>query len=148
MITTNYKIIGRNPVKLLIKYFGDNMEEYKRFEQDISIIKFIIANMSKLVKGESILLTDVIEDPQGHPHYHSRITTELYYDKEKDLLVHDEGRSGSPSCWHHYSNNEKDHEYSINILDLARNIRDDINAARCLSDDPNCKVEYIDIEGV
>lgn len=126
----------------------ENYRKEIQEKQEIAVIRFIIANMEKLVRGKSIPLTDVIEDPMGHPHYHSRVITELEYNWEKELLVHDEGRSGSPSAWNHYRNDEDKAEYQIPIFQLARWIVDDINAAKTLSEDDNCEVSYMEIEGM
>ena len=126
----------------------ENYRKELQEKQEIAVIRFIIANMEKLVRGKSIPLTDVIEDPMGHPHYQSRVITELEYNWEKELLVHDEGRSGSPSAWNHYRNDNDKAEYQIPIFQLARWIVDDINAAKALSEEDNCKVSYMEIEGM
>ena len=117
------------------------IETIEQNRREISIIRFIIANMDKIVK-EGITLTDVTEGAMDHPHYKSRVITEIYYDHKKGFLVNKESRSGSPSCWNHYKNN-----YQASIFDIARWIASDINAAKTLFDEEDCEVGYMDIEG-
>ena len=120
------------------------------FEDEIAIIRFVIANMHKIIKGEVIPIIDIIEGPNRHPHYHSRITTDLYYDFKNEMLVYDMGCSGSPSCWSHYSNNEEGHEHELGTFELARKIRKDIKRATILIEKEvdDFKVEYMKIEGM
>lgn len=118
------------------------IEEYKEFIQELAVIKFISANMEKLVKGEIIFLVDITEDPQKHPHYSSRVVTTLRYDEEIGL-IYKENRSGSPSCWNSYEN-----DYQESIFNIAHWIVNDINAAQNCAEYENCEVECIEIEGM
>lgn len=121
----------------------EEIEEINLFKQKMAIIKFIIANMDKIIK-DGILLTEVIEEPHKHPHYHSCVSTELYYDNEKECLVHNEARSGSPSAVNHYPSEV------FSIMRLAENIRDDINAANSIlsSEEEDVCGSVIKIEGM
>lgn len=117
------------------------IEEIKQNQKEIAVIRFIIANMDKIVK-EGIVLTDVTEGVTNHPHYYSRVITELYYNDEKGFLVSEENRSGSPSCWAHYKN-----EYQASIFEIARYIANDIDNAKELFNEEDCAIGYMEIEG-
>lgn len=117
------------------------IEKIKQNQKEIAIIRFIIANMDKIVK-EGIIITDIIEGVMNHPHYHSRVITELYYDDEKGFLVSKESRSGSPSCWAHYKNN-----YEASIFEIAKWIVNDIDDAKAHFNEEDCAVGYMEIEG-
>ena len=120
------------------------MEKIERIQQnkeEMKVVKFIIDNMEQIIK-KGLDITDVTEDPTGHPHYQSRVVTELYYHKD-GYLVHRESRSGSPDAWAHYEN-----DYPVTISEIAKWILDDINASKALEEEENMDVYYVKIEGM
>ena len=120
------------------------IEDFNLFKQKMAIINFIIANMENIItKEDGLLLTVVIEEPYKHPHYKSCIRTELYYDDEKQCLIHNESRSGSPGAVNDYPSE------IYNISQLAENIRDDINATNeILSSEEDVCGWVVEIEGL
>lgn len=129
-------------IRMCMREDEEEIEDFNLFKQKMAIINFIIANMDKIVK-DGLLLTEVIEEPHKHPHYHSCVSTELYYDDEKECLIHRENRSGSPSAVNHYPSEV------FSFLQLAENIRDDINVANnILSSEEDVSGWTISIEGV
>ena len=126
-------------VKTPITFFliGDKMNK-----KEIAVIKFIAANLNKMIiENESIPLTEVIEEPNRHPHYWSCVETSLFYDKEKECYIFRESRSGSPSCVNHY-----DQEID-SVFELAKIIIDVINEASHLLSKENTMGGYMEIEG-
>lgn len=118
--------------------------DYETFTQELNVIKFIIQNMDKIIK-KGICFTDVIEAPMRHPHYYSRIVTELGYNYKEEILVHCQSNSGSPGCWNEYEN-----EHPLNIWEIAQMIADDIRDAKRLEEESNpdkVAIEYKTIEG-
>ena len=110
-------------------------------KEEMTVVKFIIDNMEKIIKN-GLNITDVTEDPTRHPHYSSRVVTELYY-HEDGYLVHRESRSGSPDAWAYYEN-----DYPVTISEIAKWIVDDINASKALEEEENMDIYYIKIEGM
>lgn len=119
-------------------------EEIKIFQQKIEIIKFIIKNMKEIM-ADNILLLQITEEPNRHPHYMSNVTTSLMFDDEEECLVYRESRSGSPGAVNHYDTPVD------SIIELSRWIAEDINAANNIlssKEDEDVKGWTIDIEGV
>lgn len=82
-------------------YVGSKDYENKTIDD---IVKYLIDNVIEIVKN-GILITDIVEEPMAHPHYHSRSYNTIEFDEDDCGVIgilYDGGCSGSPSAWNHY----------------------------------------------